>query len=65
MTSARHAEAKKNLPVSRVEVRFVYEGEIKGEWVDLEDAMRTWLTPASGRRVDRVEFIEKERPPRR
>lgn len=65
MTGARHAEAKMTLPVSRVECRFVYEGGIKGEWVDLADAMRTWLTPAAGYAIDRVEFQEKERPPRR
>jgi hypothetical protein len=61
MTNARHAEAKRNLPVSRVQVRFVYEGGIKGEWVDLTRALQLWLTPAKGLTVNRVEFNEKER----
>jgi hypothetical protein len=61
MTSARHAEAKRNLPVSQVQVRFVYEGGIKGEWVDLSRALQLWLTPAKDLTVNRVEFNEKER----
>jgi hypothetical protein len=60
MSTARHAEAKQNLPVSRVECRFVYEGEVKGEWVPLLEAMRLWMTPAEGRTVDRVEFNERQ-----
>jgi len=58
---ARHTEAKLNLPISRVQVRFVYEDGVKGEWVDLTSAMQLWLTPAEGHVVNRVEFNEKER----
>lgn len=65
MTSARHADAKLGLPASKIEVRFVYEGGVKGEWVDLTEAMKTWMTPHAGLRVNRVEFNEKERPRRR
>jgi len=54
-----------SLPASRIEVRFVYDDGVKGEWVDLEVAMQTWLSPAPRRRVNRVEFQEKARPARR
>ena len=52
---------KQKLTVDRVLCRFVYEGGIKGEWVSLEEAMKTWLNPASGHAVKWVEFIEKKR----
>jgi hypothetical protein len=65
LTSARHTEAKTSLPISRVEARFVYEGGVKGEWVDLREALSLWMTPAPGYEVNRVEFQEKERPPRK
>lgn len=55
----------RRLAVSEVDVRFVYEGGVKGEWVSLDEAMQTWLTPAPGRKVNRIEFNEKLRPPRK
>lgn len=64
MGKAQHVQAKATLPVSQVEARFVYEGGVKGEWVSLDQAMQTWLNPARGYKVQRVEFQEKLRPPR-
>ena len=52
---------KQKLTVDRILCRFVYEGGVKGEWVSLDEAMKTWLNPASGYKVNRVEFIEKKR----
>jgi hypothetical protein len=63
MTGARHAQAKQNMPVSRIECRYVYEGGIKGEWVPLTEVMKTWLAPAEGYTVNRVEFQERSREP--
>lgn len=43
-------------PVSHVRCRFVYEDEIKGEWVNLLYAVEANLHPDEDHKVIRVEF---------
>lgn len=38
------------------QVRFVYEGEIKGEWVNISDAINLSMRPSKIYVVERVEF---------
>lgn len=59
---------RKQMPASRVMIRFVYDGgaaDIKGEWVN---AQRAWengfMMPNENYRVKRIEFEQVELPPR-
>jgi hypothetical protein len=54
-----------NLRVRDILCRFVYQGGIKGEWVELSDALELWIMPDHSLVVDRVEFAPKIRPPRK
>lgn len=66
MAKSKHVEMKNAIQAREIKIRFVYNGEVKGEWVNGLDAYQNgFIMPAGGAyKVIRVEFEGEERPPR-
>lgn len=52
----RQAAGREQSLSQQVQVRFVYEGELKGEWFRVADALHIPVYPHPGHTVIRLEF---------